>query len=395
MESKDKMDLSYILNELGEERANYFGGVTPPLMQSVNFCFQDVERLRNAIANEMDTPFYTRGHNPTVAILRKKLAALENAEECLVFSSGSGAIAAGIMSCVQSGDHVVSVQNPYSWTYKLLSNLLSRYGVSVTYVEGTVAANYAAAIRPETKLFLLESPNSMTFQLQDIAAVCSIARQHNITTMIDNSYSTPLNQQPIAMGVDIIVHSGTKYLNGHSDVVMGVLCSTRSRCEQIFKSEYMTLGGAVSPHDAWLMLRGLRTLPLRMERVGTTARTLVDFLASHPRIEKIFYPFYPSSPQYRLALQQMKAAAGQFSVLLKADTIEEVERFCNHLKRFLIATSWGGYESLIYPVCASYGSVNPTQTTLPWNFIRFYIGLEDPEVLMNDLSDAFVAMEKG
>jgi cystathionine beta-lyase/cystathionine gamma-synthase len=220
----------------------------------------------------------------------------------------------------------------------------------------------------------------------------AIAKEHGILTAIDNSYATPLHQQPIAMGVDMVMHSGSKYLGGHSDSVAGVLCCSRERAELIFKGEYMTLGGILSPHDAWLMLRGLRTLPLRMARVAETTPKVAAFLESHPRVARMHYPHSPQSPQYELAIRQMKAPGGQFSIELRADSIEEVERFCNSLKRFLLACSWGSYESLIFPVCTLYTSANyPTQ--LPWTMIRFYIGLEDAEVLIEDLRQAFEQME--
>lgn len=381
-------DIQYIINELGEERSAYNGAVSPPLMASTNYCFTTVAGLREAIAHEMDVPFYTRGHNPTVAILRKKIAALEGAEECLMFSSGSAAVSAAVMNCVAQGEHVVCVQKPYSWTAKLLNQLLAKYGVTTTYVDGTNPENYRAAIQANTKLFILESPNSMTFELQDIAAVCAIAKAHNIRTVMDNSYATPLNQNPIAMGVDIVAHSATKYLNGHSDVVAGVVCSTAEICKSIFANEYMTLGATQSAHDAWLILRGLRTLPLRIERSAKTTPQVVQFLEQHPKVEKVYYPFSPSHPQYDLAQKQMKRPGGMFSVCLKAQNIAEMEVFCNHLQRFLMATSWGGYESLIYPICVLHTAGNYASTTLPWNMIRVYIGLEDAEVLIADLSQA-------
>ena len=333
------MDLSYIINHLGEERDQYFGAVSPPIIQSSNFAFKTVAEMRNTLANEMDTPFYTRGHNPTVSILSKKLAALESAESCLVFGSGSAAIAAAVMSQVKAGDHVVCVQKPYSWTNKLLNNLLRQYGVNTTMVDGRDPDNFAQAIQENTRLFMLESPNSITFELQDIAAITAIAKSHQIKTVVDNSYATPLNQQPITMGADIVVHSATKYLNGHSDIVAGVLCSSRAICEEIFKSEYMTLGAAISPHDAWLMLRGLRTLPLRMERVATTTPKIVAFLEDHPKVSKVHYPFGRSFEQATLAEKQMLRPAGQFSIELHTDSMEAVDRFCDHLQYFLLACS--------------------------------------------------------
>lgn len=382
------MDLSYIINHLGEERENYFRAATPPLVQSSNFAFPSVAEMRQSLEHEMDIPFYTRGHNPTVAILRKKLAALEGAEECLVFSSGSAAIAAAVMSSVEQGDHVICVQKPYSWTNKLLNNFLSRFGVGTTMVDGRDPENFRKAIRPNTKLIMLESPNSITFELQDIEAVVAIAKEHNILTAIDNSYATPLNQQPVRMGVDMVMHSASKYLNGHSDIVAGVLCCSRVRAEKIFQGEFMTLGGVISPHDAWLMLRGLRTLPLRMERVAETTPKVVAFLEAHPLVEQVLYPYSPNFPQYELAKKQMKRPAGQFSLLLKAESLEQADAFCDHLQHFLLACSWGGYESLIFPMSTLYNSMNYRSTELPWNLVRFYVGLEDADMLIADLDQA-------
>ncbi|TAE46890.1 MAG: aminotransferase class I/II-fold pyridoxal phosphate-dependent enzyme [Bacteroidetes bacterium] len=389
------MDLSHIINHLGESHERYQGAGAPPVYQTNNFVFETVDDMRKALAFEMDTPFYTRGNNPTVTILREKIAALEGAEECLMFGSGSAAISAGILSSVQSGDHIVCVRKPYSWTNKLLNLFLPRYGVTATMVDGTDPENFRKAIQPNTRLIMLESPNSLTFEVQDIPAVVAIAQEHGILTAIDNSYATPLNQQPILMGVDMVFHSASKYLSGHSDVVAGVLCCSRKKAEQIFKSEFMTLGGVLSPHDAWLVLRGLRTLPLRMERVAESTPRVVDFLAAHPGVAHVYYPFLLSNPQYEVARKQMKRPGGQFSILLRTDSIEGADRFCNSLKRFLMACSWGGYESLIFPMSTLYGSANYQNNEIPWNLVRFYVGLEDPELLIADLAQALEKMGMG
>jgi len=340
----------------------------------------------------MDHPFYTRGHNPTVAILRKKIAALEAAEECLVFSSGSASIAAAVISSVNAGDHVICVDKPYSWTNKLLNNLLPRFQVEVTMVDGKNPQNFVDALKPNTKVFMLESPNSITFEVQDIKAITDVAKQNGITTILDNSYATPLNQQPITLGVDIVVHSASKYLNGHSDVVAGVLCCSRQKAEQIFASEFMTLGGIISPNDAWLMIRGLRTLHIRMERVAHSTPKVVEFLKQHPRVKKVYYPFDPDNSQYELAKKQMKRPAGQFSIELDATEITQAERFCDNLQRFILGCSWGGHESLIFPTCALVSSENYGELPYPWTLVRFYVGLEEPEVLIQDLSQALEKM---
>ena len=213
--------LSHILNHLGEEREQYYHAVAPPIIQTSNFAFPTLAAFREAFSSEFENHVYSRGNNPTVAILRKKLAALEGTEDALVCSSGSGAIAAAVMSQVDAGDHVVCVESPYSWTKYLLGEYLPRFGVQTTFVDGRDTAKIAAAIQDHTKLLYLESPSSLIFNTQDIPACVKLAKQHQLTTIIDNSHSSPLFQQPARMGVDIVVHSGTKYLNGHSDVVTG------------------------------------------------------------------------------------------------------------------------------------------------------------------------------
>jgi cystathionine beta-lyase/cystathionine gamma-synthase len=380
-------DLSYILNHLGEDREAGYNAVVPPIAQSGNFTYPTVEALRNAMRNEFDVPLYTRGVNPTVAIVRKKLAALEHAEDALLFSSGSAAIAAGVMSFVKAGDHIVCVKKPYSWTTKLLSELLVRFNVSTTYVDGTDAENFRKAITPETRLFILESPNSITFELQDLSAVAAIAKAHGILTLCDNSYNSPLFQNPIDLGIDLVAHSGTKYLNGHSDVVCGVLAGSKEHIRQVMAKEFMTLGAAPSPHDAWLLMRGLRTLELRVHRSADSAERVANFLEAHPKVSQVNWPFLKSFPQEPLARKQMKRCAGLMSIRVKAADIAGVERFCNGLQRFLLAVSWGGYESLQFPTAAVIGPGMP-QGELPWDLVRIYVGLEDPEALIADLEQA-------
>jgi cystathionine beta-lyase/cystathionine gamma-synthase len=384
------MDLSFVLNHLGEERDQYFNAVAPPIMQSSNFCFKTVGEMRERLTRELETPFYTRGYNPTVAILRKKIAALEGAEDALVFASGSGAIAAAVMSCVKGGDHAVCVRKPYSWTNNLLSKYLAPYGAEVTFVDGSDTQNYIDAIKANTTLIYIESPNSLTFEMQDIEAIARAAKARNITTIIDNSYSSPLNQSPIALGVDIVVHSATKYLNGHSDVVAGVVCSTRDRIMKMFAEELMTIGAIISPHDAWLMMRGLRTLELRVNRSSESAEKILRFLEQHPKIEKVYHPFAADNPQLELARKQMKQGGGLISIEIKAERVEQIEQFCDSLTRFLLATSWGGYESLVFPMCALKASASFQGKVIPWNLVRLYIGIEDPRLLIDDVEQALL-----
>ncbi len=382
------MDLSYILNELGEERELYFNAVAPPIIQSSNFAYPTVKEMRHAIGHEYDEHFYTRGNNPTVEMLRKKLAALEGTEDALVLSSGAAAVAAAVMANINNGEHIISVAKPYSWTNKLFNMLLPRFGVAATMVDGTDPENFRKAIKPNTRLIYLESPNSFTFELQDIEAVVAIAKEHNIITLIDNSYASPLYQQPVKMGVDISIHSATKYIGGHSDAVAGVICGTRVMMQKIFASELMTMGGVIAPLNAWLLIRGLRTLHLRMERVSQSTPQVVAFLEKHPLVKEMYYPFSPSHPQYELAMRQMSGKGGQFTIRLNVDSVERVELFCNSLKRFLMACSWGGHESLIFPACAAYAIPSTALLPVSYNLVRFYIGLEEPEVLIADLTQA-------
>lgn len=382
------MSLSEILTHLGEDRAHYFQAVAPPVMQSSNFVFPDLAAFRTAFSDELEQHVYTRGNNPTVAILRKKLAALEQTEDCLVFSSGAAAIAAAVIGNVQAGDHIICQRNPYSWTTALLQKFLPRFGVEHSFVDGTNIDNIRAALRPETKVLYLESPNTMTFECQDLEACATLAKEHQLVTIIDNSYCSPIFQNPATFGIDIVVHSGTKYLNGHSDVVVGVLCASKAMVKKIFNSELMTMGGILGPNDASLVIRGLRTLPLRVQRSDASAQFLIDQLLRHPKVERIWYPFHPDNPQLALAKKQMRGCGGLFSIQFKTESKEKMEQFVHQIRRFLMAVSWGGHESLFIPTIGFYDIPGKTPPDLPWTFCRFYIGLEDPQWLWEDLAAA-------
>jgi cystathionine beta-lyase/cystathionine gamma-synthase len=380
--------LSDILTHLGEDRENYFQAISPPIIQSSNFAFPNLNAFREAFSDELSNHVYSRGNNPTVEILRKKLAALEGTEDALVFGSGAGAVAAAVIGNVKAGDHVVCVQGPYSWTSALLRKFLSRFGVEHTFVDGTDIKSIEVALQSNTTVLYLESPNTMTFECQDLAACAALAKSRGIVTMIDNSYSSPLYQNPAAFGIDIVLHSGTKYLNGHSDVVAGVLCGSKTMVKKIFESELMTLGGILSPNDAALMIRGLRTLPLRLQRSDESAKWIIEKLEKHSKVERIWYPFHHSFPQLELAKRQMRGCGGLFSVQFKTDSMEKMEAFIHRVERFLMAVSWGGHESLMIPTIGFYNIPGRSAPPMPWQFVRFYIGLEDPAWLWADLERA-------
>jgi cystathionine beta-lyase/cystathionine gamma-synthase len=382
------MELSYILNELGEERENYFNAVSPPIIQTSNFTFKTVSDFRQALAEEYDAMLYSRGQNPTLTILRKKLAALDGAEDALVFSSGIAAVSVPVLALLKQGDHIVSVENPYSWTIKLFNNFLPKFGIHTTFVDGAETDNIKNAIRAETKLIYLESPNTFSYELQDLEAITRIAKEKNILTMIDNSYCGPLYQQPIKLGVDLVAQSATKYIGGHSDVVAGVLTGSKALLKQLFDHEFMNIGPSLSPHSAWLLIRGLRTLPLRMQRSFETTKIITEWLAKHPAVDKVIWPFSAAFKQHELAQKQMQGCGGMFSFTLKESSVKKMEAFCDKLQHILMAVSWGGHESLIIPSIAGvamdqYDTKNPRH-----QLIRMYVGLEDAAYLIGDLEQA-------
>lgn len=382
-------DWTDILTHLGEHDLPKALPIVPPIVQSSNFAYHSVADFRAAFLQELDHHLYTRGNNPTTDILRQKLAALENAEDALVLSSGSAAIAVSVLGQVQAGDHIICVQKPYAWTYKLLENFLPRFEIETTFVDGRDLAAIEAAYRPETRLLFLESPNSLTYELQDLQACAQWAQQRGVTTIIDNSYCSPIYQNPIDYGIDLVVHSGTKYLGGHSDVVFGAICGKRAMIHRLFESEFMTLGTCLSPNDAWLVLRSLRTLPLRMERCFETTQRVVAQLRQHPKVERIWYPWDDSFEQYELAKQQMRGAGGLFSVQFKADSIEQMEALCNRLSAvFPMAVSWGGHESLQVPTCVFYNMPDREAPPLPYTFVRYYVGLESADYLLKAFEEA-------
>jgi cystathionine beta-lyase/cystathionine gamma-synthase len=383
------MDLSYILNELGEDRQQYFNAIAPPIIQSSNFRVNKVDELRELFDDEYSGYLYSRGLNPTVDILRKKLAALDGAEDCLVFNSGASAIFASVLANVKSGDHIVSVDKPYTWAQRMFDVILPRFGVTTTYIDGTAIENFERAILPNTSLIYLESPNSWNFALQDIRAVAELAKSEDITTIIDNSYCTPLYQQPIEMGIDIAMQTATKYISGHSDTLGGVLTGTQSMMKKIFDSEYLNTGTGIQPFNAWLLIRGLRTLPARLDRISQTTAKVIPYLEKNPGVERIIFPLHESFPQYELARRQMKGACGLISFYIKAMSRKQIVLFCESMKHIMMAVSWGGHESLILPKCASLTDEEFDPNIQEHRLLRLYIGLETADYLISDLEQAF------
>lgn len=382
------MDLSYILNELGEDRELYFNAMAPPIIQTSNFVFDNVEQIRQRFKDEYAGYIYSRGLNPTVDILRKKLAALDCAEDALVFNSGASAIFSSVVPFVSVGDHIISVKEPYYWAQKLFNDFLPRFGVHTTYVDGGDLVNISEAIKTNTRIIYLESPNSWDFAIQDLEAISRLAKTRDILTIVDNSYCSPYYQRPIEFGIDLVLQSATKYIAGHSDTVAGVLTGKKVHLEKIFNLEYLTAGNGIQPFNAWLLIRGLRTLPARLDRIYKTTKEVMLYLESHVKIEKVIFPLHESFPQYDLAKKQMSGACGLFSIVVKADSSERIESFCNSLNHILIAVSWGGHESLIIPKIAGMNSADFNPSIEAHRLIRIYVGLEDADYLIKDLKQA-------
>ena len=381
-------DLSRIINELAEDREHYFNAVSPPIVQTSNFAFKKVDDLRKAFEDEMGGYLYSRGLNPTVDILRKKLAALDGAEDCLVFNNGAAAIFAAVLANVKSGDHILSVRNPYTWAQRTFDVILPRFGITTTYIDGSDVKNFAAALQPNTSFIYLESPNSWTYEIQPIKEVAAFAKAHNIVTLIDNSYCTPLYQRPIEMGIDLSMQTATKYIGGHSDTLGGVLSGSHGQMKKIFDSEYLNVGSGIQPFNAWLLIRGLRTLPARLERISNTTKEVIQFLKSHKRVDQILFPLDESFPQYALAKEQMSGACGLLTFTLKAGTMESITKFCESLKHIMMAVSWGGHESLVIPKCAGLQPQDFDSSNIQHQYIRLYTGLEEPQYLIDDLAQA-------
>ncbi|MCL4517422.1 MAG: PLP-dependent aspartate aminotransferase family protein [Firmicutes bacterium] len=375
----------------GEDPSQYFGAAVPPIVQTSLFAFEDYEALDEAFGDREHHFIYTRGQNPTIDLTAAKIAALENGEAARLFSSGMAAISSTILSQVSQGDHIVCVKSAYGPTMKFLRNWLTRFGVETTFVDGTDPAEFEKAVKPNTRLFYVESPSSLVFEMQDLRAVSAIAKEHGIVTMIDNSWATPIFQKPLDLGIDLVVHSATKYLAGHSDVVAGVCVGGKELVSKIAANEHVLLGGITGPFEAWLLLRGLRTLDVRLERHQKNALKVAAYLEAHPKIKRVYYPGLKSHPQYELGRRQMSGSSGLMSMMIDCD-LPGVRRFVDSLRVFRRGVSWGGFESLAYAPIISMAREQPEEV---WRaagvepgLIRISVGLEDVEDIIADLDAA-------
>jgi cystathionine beta-lyase/cystathionine gamma-synthase len=356
--------------------------ISPPIYQTSLFAFASYEEMAARFRGETTRPLYSRGDNPTVQELEQKLADLEGGAAARGFSSGMGAISSAVLSVVQQGERVVCVRHVYPDTYRLFQQLLPRFGIRVDYVDGRDADAVAAAL-PGARLLYLESPTTLVYETQDLPVMAELARRHGVTTIIDNSWATPLNQQPLKHGIDIVLHSASKYISGHSDTVAGIVVCDRAHMQQIMALTYPFLGAKLAPFEAWLLLRGLRTLPLRMARHAATARLLAARLREHAAVVRVYQP----EPATAATLTGI---CGLLSLEFAPHI--DIAAFCNALQLFRLGVSWGGYESLAMPAkiaCQQTGEVNSLRDfAVPEQLVRLSVGLEDGEDLWRDLQQA-------
>jgi cystathionine beta-lyase len=367
----------------GDTPAAWQGAVAPPIYETSLFTFPTFEAAQAAFRGS-DAYMYTRGWNPTVRVAEQKIAALERGEACKVFASGMAAVSSALLRFLRQGDHVVAVRHLYDVTHRFLRDFAPRYGIDHTLVDGRSLDEIISAIRPNTKVLYLESPTSLMFELQDLRACAAVARERSILTIVDNSWATPMLQQPLALGIDVVVHSASKYLSGHSDIIAGAIIASQKIIDDIVQHEHAILGGNIGPFEAWLLVRGLRTLPVRMPVHQATATAVARFLSTHPRVRAVHYPGLESHPQYELGRRQMSGASGLLSFELDAD-VDGLRAFTNALRLFAIGVSWGGYESLVLPIAVTNVA---SEGHYPVNLVRLYIGLEEPAALVDDLEQA-------
>jgi len=367
-----------------EDLAAQGGALAPPIVQTSLFAQASLADLMTGFGAEHRHHVYTRGQNPTVEAVEHKLARLEGGAACKCFGSGMAAVSAVLMGLLASGDHVLFVNNTYGPTIQLAAHL-RRFGVAFDVVLDLEPEAVAAALRPETKLLWVESPGTMTFRVADLRALAALARERGITSVIDNSWATPLYQKPLALGLDLAVHSATKYVGGHSDVVAGAVVGGEELMERIFYGAFLLNGGILGPFDAWLLNRGLRTLPVRMRQHHRDALEVARFLDQHAGVRQVFHPgLRPDA----LVREQLRGFSGLFSFELDTESFEDVERFVDRLELFRIGVSWGGVESLVITPNNGRNAASLRGRRIPPGTVRLSIGLEGAGALIADLERA-------
>jgi cystathionine beta-lyase len=374
----------------GEEREACYGAVNPPVVHASLFTFESYRAFREAFGtlgkrDRRPVYVYSRHSNPTVHALEQKMAVLEQAEAVIAFSSGMGAITAALLALLGQGDHLLVVDCVYGPARQFCDQVLGRMGVETTYFAPAASADLSGYLKPNTRLIYLESPGSLTFDVQDLGAVAELARARGILTLADNSWATPLYQKPLTLGIDLVVHSGSKYIAGHSDLTLGLLACSEALFQRV-KPVATMLGANLAPGDAYLALRGLRTLPVRMAQHQASALALARWLQERPEVQEVRYPGLPDFPGHELAARQQNGYSSLFSFRLQPAPEAARHAFVDALELFLIGVSWGGYESLMLPLAG----VQQGDDAFA-DMFRTSIGLEDVEDLRADLARGLAA----
>src|SRR6266849_3846825 len=367
------------------------GPLVTPIYQTSTFEVTDSDEQVRATSSDM---FYTRYGNPTHTVAEKAIVELEGADAALLFASGMGAITTSILALLKSGDHVVAQRDIYGGATKFLSQWLPKLGIETTLVDTTEYDQHARAIQPNTKLLYLESPTNPILRVVDLNKVTALAKQHNLITFIDSTFATPINQRPADFGIDLVMHSGTKYFAGHSDLICGIVAGRGDLIETIHSTR-TTLGGNMDPHAAWLLLRGIKTLAVRVQRQNDNALRVAQFLAQHPKVRRVHYPFLEGHPQRALAMEQMHGGGGVLSFEVEGNG-EAAKRLSEALRLFTLAPSLGGTDSLVtIPVLTSHGMISAEQRAkmgVTEQLIRLSVGIENAGDLIADLEQALTVV---
>jgi cystathionine beta-lyase/cystathionine gamma-synthase len=371
----------------GSDRTRKNGPLSTPIYQTSTFEVTDNDEQVRAVPTDQ---FYTRYGNPTNTVAEAAIAGLEGTDAALLFASGMGAITTTIFALLKAGDHIVAQRDIYGGTTKFLSQWLPKLGIETTFVDTIQYEQYEPAIRPNTKLLYLESPTNPTLQIADLHKAVAIAKRQSLITMIDSTLATPINQRPAEFGIDLVMHSGTKYFGGHCDLICGILAGRHELVEQIHATRTI-LGGTMDPHAAWLLLRGIKTLAVRVQRQNESALRIAQFLAKHGKVRRVYYPFEESHPQRALATEQMRGGGGLLSFEVDG-TGQDARRLTESLHLFNLAPSLGGVESLVcLPVLTSHAMISPQQREtmgVSDRLIRLSVGIENIDDLIADLEQA-------
>ncbi|MEM1141825.1 MAG: PLP-dependent aspartate aminotransferase family protein [Pseudomonadota bacterium] len=377
----------------GDHADARYGAIVPPIYQNSTFAFESWEAIDHAFDDRRGTPVYSRQLNPTVMALETQLATLGSCDKARVFASGMAAISAAVLHCIAAGDHIITIRNVYGPAATLLGSYLpQKLGCTTTFVGGDDLDEIAGSFRENTRLVYLESPSSAKFGLQDIAAVAALARDYGARVVCDNTWATPLYQNTLALGADLEIHSLSKYLGGHSDIVAGAILGRSEDIDSIAITEGELLGARTAAFDAWLMLRSLRTLPPRMALHQSNGLAIAAYLESHPKVARVFHPGLKSHPQHELARRSFTGYSSLFGFTLHTQNVTEVRRFFDATRLFQRAVSWGGHESLLYAPAISYVKEQPPERLAEMGIktgdMRVSVGLEHIDDLISDLEQA-------